>query len=198
MSPSTPTPTAYIRCGPPPKALPQSTCTHPTPNPPSPKTNQGWVATNLRPLREKPPFPSPNLRAPCRQTPHFPTAHPLPFIPSSPHHVHPSFSPPSRPHRTAVGTRSRSLRKPPQKPSPSLKKPRFSHPPFFYSQKILQIPSSHPQLPITPPLPPPRANRPSLAYTHSMRIVFLGSGAFGLPSLDALAASGHTLLHILS
>jgi methionyl-tRNA formyltransferase len=31
-----------------------------------------------------------------------------------------------------------------------------------------------------------------------MRIVFLGSGAFGLPSLDALAASGHTLLHILS
>jgi methionyl-tRNA formyltransferase len=31
-----------------------------------------------------------------------------------------------------------------------------------------------------------------------MRIVFLGAGGFGLPSLDALAASGHTLVHIVS
>ncbi len=31
-----------------------------------------------------------------------------------------------------------------------------------------------------------------------MRIVFLGSGAFGLPSLNALAASGHSILHVVS
>jgi methionyl-tRNA formyltransferase len=31
-----------------------------------------------------------------------------------------------------------------------------------------------------------------------MRIVFLGSGAFGIPSLDALAASGHAIMHVIS
>src|SRR5438309_280646 len=31
-----------------------------------------------------------------------------------------------------------------------------------------------------------------------MNIVFLGSGAFGLPSLEALARSSHKILHILS
>src|SRR3954471_21387016 len=31
-----------------------------------------------------------------------------------------------------------------------------------------------------------------------MNIVFLGSGAFGIPSLEALRASPHRILHILS
>lgn len=35
-------------------------------------------------------------------------------------------------------------------------------------------------------------------HTIRMNIVFLGSGAFALPSLDALRASQHRLLHILS
>src|ERR1043165_3571816 len=32
----------------------------------------------------------------------------------------------------------------------------------------------------------------------SMNIVFLGSGAFGIPALDALAASAHKILHVFS
>jgi hypothetical protein len=56
-----------------PTSIPSS---HPTPNPQLPMPNQGWVTTNLHPLRENPTFPSPNLR-PLQQKP-LQTLHPRP------------------------------------------------------------------------------------------------------------------------
>ena len=40
--------------------------------------------------------------------------------------------------------------------------------------------------------------RSALRQTTPMNIIFLGSGAFGIPALDALAASTHRILHVVS
>ena len=100
-------------------------------------------------ISHQPPHPHPTRIISLRTCANFPNHSVLspqssvldtPLIPAS----LPSPSPPSRPHR-AVGTRSRSISQPPQKPTPRTQNPLFRHPPFFTCKNSYQPP--HPSSP---------------------------------------------------
>jgi Polysaccharide lyase family 4, domain III/Polysaccharide lyase family 4, domain II len=98
-------------------------------NPQLPTTNQGWVATNLHPLREKPTFPLPNL-TPLLEKPHI--SQKTPQIPEQN---------PNIPPRTTPSPRAATLPQLPmtnyQFPAPSLTPPipePYSIQPFTSSQ----------------------------------------------------------------